>query len=146
MTPDSTLPAMHAMHALPPAVQWHIAAALTALVLGPVALWSRKGSTLHRGAGYTWVSLMLLAAGSSVFIRDFDLPNVAGYTWIHLFTVLTFGGIGAAMWAVLHGRIRQHRRYMRMVYLGGCIGAGVFTLLPQRFLGQLVWGQWLGLL
>jgi hypothetical protein len=24
--------------------------------------------------------------------------------------------------------------------------AGAFTLLPGRFLGQLVWGQWLGLL
>jgi uncharacterized membrane protein len=32
------------------------------------------------------------------------------------------------------------------LYLGACIGAGVFTLLPSRILGQLVWGQWLGLL
>ena len=24
------------------------------------------------------------------------------------------------------------------------LGAGVFTLWPNRYLGQLVWGQWLG--
>ena len=27
---------------------------------------------------------------------------------------------------------------------GACVVAGAFTLLPSRFLGQLVWHQWLG--
>jgi uncharacterized membrane protein len=30
-------------------------------------------------------------------------------------------------------------------YFGACVAAGAFTLLPGRILGQLVWGQWLGL-
>jgi uncharacterized membrane protein len=34
---------------------------------------------------------------------------------------------------------------MRNLYFQACVGAGVFTLLPSRYLGQLVWGQWLGL-
>ena len=34
---------------------------------------------------------------------------------------------------------------MQNLYWQACVGAGVFTLLPGRYLGQLVWGQWLGL-
>jgi uncharacterized membrane protein len=33
-----------------------------------------------------------------------------------------------------------HRITMKSLYLGGCAVAGVFTLLPSRFLGQLLWG------
>ena len=34
---------------------------------------------------------------------------------------------------------------MQRLYVGACLVAGAFTLLPGRFLGQLVLGQWLGL-
>ena len=129
---------------LSPAIQWHLVAAIAALVLGPLALWARKGSQLHRRAGYVWVLLMLATAGTSVFIRDFGLPNIAGYTPIHLLTVATFVGIGAALWAVARGNIAAHRSRMRQVYIGGCVVAGLFTLLPGRFLGQMLWGQTLG--
>ncbi|WP_312028306.1 DUF6622 family protein [Aquabacterium sp. J223] len=128
-----------------PAVAIHLTVALAALVLGPVALSARKGSRLHRTAGYAWVTLMLLAAGSSVFIRDFRLPNIAGYTPIHLLTVLTFAGIARALWAVKHGRIALHKAVMWSTYLGGCVGAGTFALLPGRFLGDLLWNRALGL-
>ncbi len=30
------------------------------------------------------------------------------------------------------------------LYLGACVVAGVFTLAPDRYLGQLVLGQWPG--
>lgn len=33
---------------------------------------------------------------------------------------------------------------MQITYLAGCIVAGGFTLLPSRFLGDLVLRQWLG--
>jgi uncharacterized membrane protein len=35
---------------------------------------------------------------------------------------------------------------MRNLYIGACVVTGIFTLLPDRLLGQLVWGRWLGLL
>lgn len=132
------------LQSLSPAVQWHLAFALAALLLGPLALWARKGSALHKRAGYLWVLLMLGAAVSSVFIRDFRLPNLAGYTPIHLLTLLTFVGIGGALVAVAKGRIAAHRQAMRGVYIGGCLVAGAFALAPGRFLGQLLWGQTLG--
>jgi uncharacterized membrane protein len=138
---------------LSPAIAIHLSAALGALVLGPVALWARRGHAagassqrprLHRAAGYAWATLMLATAVSALFIRDYNLPNIAGYTLIHVFVPYTLGGLFMAFWYLYRGNIRAHRQNMLGLYFGACIGAGVFTLLPQRYLGQLVWGQWLG--
>lgn len=131
---------------LTPAITIHLCAALGGLALGPVALQARKGSRLHRGAGYAWITLMLAAAISSLFIRDFRLPNVLGYTPIHLFTVFTFWGVTTGIWHIAHGRVEAHRKTMRGLYYGACVGAGVFALLPTRFLGRLVWHHALGLI
>ena len=139
-----------------PAITIHLAAALAALAIGPVALWARRGHArghvrtlrpgLHRAAGYAWVTLMLATAISALFIRDFNLPNIAGYTPIHLFVPYTLGGLYLAFAHLRRGHIEGHRKSMLGLYLGACVTAGAFTLLPGRYLGQLVWGQWLGLL
>lgn len=139
-----------------PVIAIHLTAALAALVVGPVALWARRGHAsrtaatqrprLHRAAGYAWVTLMLLTALSALFIRDHELPNIAGYTPIHLFVPFTLGGLYLAFAKLLRGNVQGHRKAMLGLYFGACVTAGIFTLLPQRYLGQLVWGQWLGLL
>jgi len=130
-----------------PLISVHMSAALGALVLGPVAIWARKGAVLrprvHRAFGYGFVTLMLGASISGVFIRDYQLPNIAGYTPIHLLIPVTLLGLFRALYL---GDITRHRRGMVSLYLGACVTAGAFTLLPSRYLGQLVWGQWLGLL
>ena len=135
---------------LSPVIAIHMTAALAAVLLGPVALWARQGrvqrSRLHRAAGYAWVTLMLATALSALFIRDYLQFNLAGYTWIHLFVPLVLWGLYKAFRALLQGDIALHRKHMRGLYFGGCVGAGLFTLLPGRYLGQLVWGQWLGFL
>ena len=115
---------------LTPVIAIHLSAALGAIALGPLALWARRGHAgrvaqtqrprLHRAAGYAWVTLMLATAVSAIFIRDHSLPNIAG-------------------------NIAGHRKAMVQLYVGACLVAGGFTLLPSRFLGQLVWDQWLGL-
>ncbi len=131
-----------------PTVAIHLFAALGALLLGPVAIWARRGTRirpmLHRAAGYAWVTLMLTTAGSALFIRDHVLPNVAGYTFIHLLIPLTFGGLFVAFRYLMQGNTDGHRKAMQAMYWQACVGAGVFTLLPSRYLGKLVWGQWLG--
>jgi uncharacterized membrane protein len=133
---------------LTPTIAIHTTAALGALAIGPIALWARKGRTtrptLHRAFGYAWVTLMLLTAFSALLIRDFDLPNLAGYTPIHLLVPYTLFGIFAAFWHLQQRNIAKHRQTMQQLYLGACVGAGLFTLLPGRLLGRLVWGQWLG--
>ncbi|WP_310626043.1 DUF2306 domain-containing protein [Limnohabitans sp.] len=71
---------------LTPIIAIHMSAAIAALVIGPVVLWTRLGKHirpwLHRALGYAWTTLMLVA--------------------------------------------------------------GAFTLLPTRYLGQLIWHEWLG--
>ena len=141
---------------MPPMIAVHLTAALAALLVGPVALWARRGHTagptthqrprLHRAAGYAWVTLMLLTALSSLFIHDPALTGLFGFSPIHLFVPVTLLGLVQAFRQLFRGNVAGHRKTMLSLYLGACVGAGVFTLLPQRTLGQLVWGQWLGLL
>lgn len=134
---------------LTPIIAIHMAAALAAVVTGPVALWARRGPhprpRLHRAFGYAWVAFMVATAVSAVFIRDFRLPNIAGYTPIHVLVPIVFATLGGAFWALARGDVRRHRIAMRSLYFGACIVAGGFTLLPGRLLGQQLWGS-LGLL
>lgn len=131
-----------------PLIAFHATAALLAVVTGPVALWARLGRVtrpgLHRTFGYAWVTFMVATAASALFIRDFRVPNVSGFTPIHLLIGITAFYLFAAFRALARGDISTHRRCMQRLYLGACIVAGLFTLLPQRALGQLLWGSWLG--
>jgi uncharacterized membrane protein len=128
---------------LSPAIVVHLFFALGALALGPVALWLRKGSRSHRGIGYAWVTLMAGAALSSVFIRDFRLPNLLGYTPIHLLTIATFAGLAIGLWHISRRNVLRHRRVMLLTY-GTTVIAGLFALLPGRYLGSLLWHHTLG--
>jgi len=131
-----------------PVIAIHLAAALGALATGPVALWARQGATqrprLHRAFGYAFVTLMTVTAISALFIRDFRLPNIAGYTPIHLLVPLTLFSLFGSFWKLAHGDIAGHRSIMRKLYFGASVTAGVFTLVPGRFLGNLLWGRLLG--
>lgn len=129
---------------LSPAVLVHLFLAVGALVLGPLALWLRKGSRLHRGVGYAWITLMVGAALSSVFIRDFRLPNLHGYTAIHTLTLATFVGVGLGIWHISRRNVVRHRRVMLITY-GAALLAGAFAFLPQRYLGSLLWHHTLGM-
>lgn len=132
-----------------PAIAIHLTAALGALVTGPVALWARRTREqhprLHRAFGYAWVTLMVVTALSALFISGGRLPNVQGFSPIHLLVPLTLFGLVGAFRMLAIGNIRGHRKIMLILYFGACVFAGVFTLLPNRHLGQLVWIEWLGL-
>ena len=98
---------------LTPLIAVHMTAALTAICIGPIALWARKGSTpqnqrpkLHRAFGYAWVTLMLTAAVSAIFIRDYSLPNIAGYTPIHLLIPATLITLFKAFQSLLAGTLQ----------------------------------------
>ncbi len=133
---------------LTPLIAVHMSAAITAVGIGPVALWARKASTqrprVHRAFGYAWTAMMLAAAISAMFIRDYRLPNIAGYTPIHLFVPLTFYFLFRAFQKLAQGNIAGHRQAMQRLYISACLVAGAFTLLPNRYLGNLLWHQVLG--
>lgn len=67
---------------LTPTIAIHMTFALAAVVLGPFALWTLLRATVrprwHRAFGYAWVTCMLGAAFSALFIRDDRLPKRYG--------------------------------------------------------------------
>jgi uncharacterized membrane protein len=88
---------------------------------------------------------MVVTAVSAIFIRDWRVPNLAGFTAIHLLIPVTLFALFGAFWFLAKGNINGHRKTMRRLYFGACVVAGSFTLLPGRYLGDLLWGQ-LGLI
>ena len=130
---------------LTPTIAVHMSLALTAVTIGPVALWARMGlkkrPQLHRAFGYAWVTCMLGAAIAGLFIRDYRLPNIAGYTPIHLLIPLTVLSLYRSFRFLAQGNVTGHRKRMQWLYVGACLVAGAFTLVPGRFLGDLIWGQ-----
>ena len=133
-----------------PIIAIHMTAALLALATGPVALWARKGREqrprLHRAFGYARVTLMLIMVVSAIFIKAAVGPSWNGFGVIHLLIPAVMFGLFTAFRYSLKGNIAGHRRSMQGLYIGACIGAGVFTLLPGRYLGNLVFHHWLGLI
>ena len=122
-----------------PLIFFHLVTAIGALLIGTVVMLRRKGTAGHRAWGWAWVVLMGSTAVASAFIRDVHLPNIAGITPIHAFTALVAINLPRGIWFIRHGNVAAHRQAMRGIYIGGCLVAGLFTLLPGRFLGRLLW-------
>jgi hypothetical protein len=53
----------------PPIIRFHAAFAFAAIGLGAVQLLAPKGTIPHRTIGWAWALLMLLVAGTSLFIH-----------------------------------------------------------------------------
>lgn len=118
-----------------PAIQMHIAGALSALLLGAGIFLLPKGTPWHRRLGWAYVAAMLLAAVSSLWIqRD------GRFSWIHLLTLLSFYMLAVALIKIRRGLVQAHRKTMIGLYLGGPIIAGLFTLVPGRIMGRVVFG------
>lgn len=134
---------------LTPLVAVHLSAALAAVAIGPVAVWARRGGTprarLHRAFGYAWVTLMIAAALTALFIRDFRLPNVGGYTPLHALVPATLLSLVVALRKLARGDIAGHRRWMQGLYVGACIVAGAFAFMPGRYLHDLLLDRLLAL-
>jgi uncharacterized membrane protein len=122
-----------------PLVFFHLVTAVGALLIGSLVMLRRKGTGSHRAWGWAWVLLMGGTAVASAFIRDYRLPNIAGITPIHAFTAMVAVNLPRGIWFIRQGNVAAHRKTMRSLYIGGCMVAGLFTLLPGRFLGRLLW-------
>ena len=118
----------------------HLAAAIPAVLLGPAILLRRKGDAPHRLLGCIWVCLMLTTAIASAFIRAPGGGILGtGFSFIHIFTVWTLVVVPLAVLAIRKGDVRAHRGAMTGLYAGLCL-AGLFTLIPGRLLGNIVFG------
>ena len=118
-------------------IQLHIAAALTALLLGTIQLVGIKGTGVHRLIGWSWVIAMLTVAISSLFIRQI---NPGSFSWIHLLSGWTLIALPMALFAIRRGRVARHASGMTWTFVGGLIVAGVFTFLPGRLMWEVFFG------
>jgi uncharacterized membrane protein len=123
--------------AAPLVIKVHLLAAFSVLVLTPVQFaLTRKGSALHRAAGYCWLGAMTIVALSSFMIPAKVGPNIAGFGPIH----------GLSLWALVsvveiirHARAHRHTAH-RAYVIGLTVGfavAGAFTVFPGRFVGRI---------
>jgi uncharacterized membrane protein len=121
----------------PAQVQIHIAAAMTALLLGTVQLIGVKGTNAHRIVGWTWVIAMAVTAVSSLFIRQI---NPGSFSFIHLLSGWTIIALPMAVYAARKHRVLAHSRGMTGMFVGGLIVAGALTFLPGRLMWALFFG------
>lgn len=116
-----------------PVILAHLFTAVGAIIIGGITLLLRKGTPTHRLFGRVWVALMLTTA-----LASFGIQTSGHFSWIHLLSLLTLVSVSVSLYAIINGRVRRHERGMRSAYIGLAIAA-VFTLLPGRRLGHLVW-------
>lgn len=119
-------------------IQFHLATALPALLLGPVVIWGRLARRWHKRLGYAWVGSMALLAGSGLFIPSQGLAVIGPLGPIHLLSLMTFWGIGRGVWFARRGRVQAHQQVMRSVWFWALGIAGLFTLAPGRLLNELL--------
>ena len=71
----------------PPVIQFHAAFAFAAIGLGAVQLLAPKGTLPHRTVGWAWATLMILVAGTSLFIHT--IRTWGPWSPIHLLSLCT---------------------------------------------------------
>jgi uncharacterized membrane protein len=121
-----------------PAIPVHAFAAMAAFGLGVVQLAAPKGTLPHRTIGWIWAVLMLAVAVSSFWIHQIRL--VGPWSPIHLLSIFVLVTVPLGVWRAHRHRVRDHRRIMIFVFLGGLMVAGLFTLLPGRIMHAVVFG------
>lgn len=127
-------PAVTTAYQWTPVIAAHAAMAGAALAVGGVVLARRKGTASHRVLGWTWVVLMASVASISFAIR------YNGFSWIHGLSVYTLVALAFGVAHARRRRIRAHRITMISIFVGALVITGLFTLLPQRLIGQALWG------
>ncbi|HHB80300.1 MAG TPA: DUF2306 domain-containing protein [Aliiroseovarius sp.] len=120
--------------AAPPAIQFHAVAALTALTLGPLALFRRRRDRLHKVVGYIWVVAMAVTIATSFAI--FEIRLAGPFSPIHLLSLLATYGLFTALRAAIRRDITTHQKAMRSLYFWALGIAGLFTLTPGRIMAQ----------
>lgn len=122
-----------------PVVQVHAIAAIEALILGPFLLYRRRRDRMHRMLGYVWVTNMLIAATTSMFILD--LRMIGPFSPIHALSLLTIASLWLAIRAARARKAEAHRRIMMSLYWGGLVISGILAFLPGRIMHRVLFGS-----
>ena len=116
----------------------HAIMAMTAVILGGIQLFMKKGGVIHKLLGRIWVGLMMFVAISSFFIHEIKLWG--DYSPIHLLSLWTIFIIGVGIYYVRVGNIKRHKQVMVATYFFALILTSFFTLMPGRVMNQILIG------
>ena len=127
--------------AAPPLVQLHAAAGLLALVLGAARLIWTEDERAERALGWGFLTLLVLAAVSALFLTPpAGGANVYGVTPHLGLAVLALAGAGAAVVAARQGHRLGRQRIITATFAGVLLIAGLFELAPGRMLHTMLAG------
>lgn len=121
-------------------IQVHMAFAVIALLLGPVALFRNRRDRLHRITGYIWaIGIAGLALTGLVIKSDFAV--IGRFGPIHLFSLLALWGLYEGITQARQGNYRAHQKTMTSLWFAAIGITGLLTLLPGRTLNRTVFGE-----
>ena len=118
-----------------PPIPSYALTALAADLMGGVQLMSARGIPLHKVLGYIWVSLMMYVSISSFFI--FEIQLWGAWSPIHLLSVWSVLTLCTGVYFARVGNIKAHQLDMQALCGLAPILTGLFTLLPNRVMGQI---------
>ena len=121
-----------------PIIQFHAAFAFAAIGLGAVQLLAPKGTLPHRTMGWAWAIVMILVAGTSLFIHTIRMWGP--WSPIHLLSLFTLGVVPLAVLQARQHNVRAHRLAMLSIFTLALIVTGLFTLAPGRIMNKVVFG------
>jgi len=124
--------------AAPAVIQFHAAFAFAAIGLGATQLLAPKGTLKHRTIGWAWATLMILVAGTSLFIHTIRMWGP--WSPIHLLSLFTLMVVPLAVMRARRHDIARHRQAMIWIFALALVVTGLFTLAPGRIMNKVVFG------
>jgi uncharacterized membrane protein len=124
----------NAMQSWTPIIVTHTVIAVAAMGLGAFTFSRQKGSPIHKLSGRIWVALMIAVAVTSYWIR-----SEGSFSWIHGMSIAAVVSLAIAVFLARKKKIRAHQGWMLGIYFGALVLSGLFTLMPGRLIGRMLW-------
>ena len=118
----------------------HLIAVLPCIPLGVYLIYfSKKGASRHRLLGKVYMSLMFFQASISLFMQARVGPQFLGhFGYIHLLSLVTLFTVPYSLVKVRAHKLDAHRNSMIILFWSGLFIAGAFTLVPGRYLHEVL--------
>lgn len=117
----------------------HLSTIGPAFIIATYMMLIKKGTAQHKFLGRIYMVLMLFTATVTLFMSAQVGPTLFDhFGFIHLLSVLVLYSVPSAYFAIKAGDVKKHKLNMIGLYIGGMVVAGGFTLVPGRFLGDLI--------
>ena len=117
----------------------HLSTIGPAFIIATYMMLIKKGTAQHKFLGRIYMVLMLFTATVTLFMSAQVGPTLFDhFGFIHLLSVLVLYSVPSAYFAIKAGDVKKHKLNMIGLYIGGMLVAGGFTLVPGRFLGDLI--------